>query len=83
MAPMRMSQTLRSSLVVPPMASLTRAALLPQIFEGGNLKTLGLLPLSLQQGALCSLHLEVFTLFRGRTLRGCDFYALRAVSRPL
>ena len=59
------------------------AALLPQILEGGNLKALGLLPLSLQQGALCGLHLEVFTLFRGRTLRGHDFYALRAVSRPL
>ena len=32
---------------------------------------------------MCGLHLEVFTLFRGRTLRGHDFYALRAVSRAL
>ena len=59
------------------------AALLSQVLEGGNLKALGLLPLSLQQGALCGLHLEVFPLFRGRTLGGHDFYTLRAVSRAL
>ena len=59
------------------------AALLSQVFEGGNLKALGLLPLSLQQGALCGLHLDAFPLFRGCALRGHYFDGLQAVSRPL